>query len=198
MAGKFILYEHRNKLNGKRYIGITSNKTKRWYGKGKHYEGSPYFWAAIQKYGWDNFEHNILIFDLSLSEANALEIHYIKKYKTNDKSFGYNLESGGNNAPTMLGKHHSAETRAKMRESALGRKQTKEQKERHSAFMMGLLVGARNGKSRAVRCINTGKVYETQRAAADDTGASQAKICLCCQGKRNHTHGLKWEYYTEG
>ena len=48
MAGRYILYEHRNKVNGKRYIGVTNNKTKRWYGKGKHYDGSPYFWAAIQ------------------------------------------------------------------------------------------------------------------------------------------------------
>lgn len=194
MAGDYILYEHRNKLNGKRYIGITNNKTKRWCGKGKRYERCPHFWAAIQKYGWNNFEHNVLIFDLSLSEANALEIHYIKKFKTTEKAYGYNLASGGGNAPTMLGKHHSIETRAKMRESAIGRKISKKQRDRHSEYMTGLLVGSRNGNSRAVRCLNTGKVYETQRAAALDTGTSQAKICLCCQGKRNHTHGLKWEY----
>lgn len=194
MAGDYILYEHRNKLNGKRYIGITNNTTKRWCGNGKRYEGCPHFWAAIQKYGWKNFEHNVLIFDLSLSEANALEIHYIKKYKTTEKAYGYNLASGGENAPTMLGKHHSIETRAKMRESALGRKISKHQREQHSKYMKGLLVGSRNGKSRAVRCLNTGKVYETQRAAAFDTGTSQAKISLCCQGKRNHTHGLRWEY----
>lgn len=46
-----------DRINGKRYIGITNNTPKRWYGKGKHYDGCPYFFAAIQKYGWDNFDY---------------------------------------------------------------------------------------------------------------------------------------------
>ena len=194
MAGKYILYEHRNKINGKRYIGITNNTTKRWYGKGKHYAKCPYFFAAIQKYGWDNFEHNVLIYDLTREEASRLEKHYIKTLKTCDKAFGYNLAEGGVNAPTMLGKHHSEETRQKMREAAQGRTISEEQKRKHSEVMTGLMVGSRNPKSRAVRCINTGEVFDTQREAAIAKNVLQSKISLCCQGKRNHTHGLKWEY----
>lgn len=194
MAGKYILYEHRNKINGKRYIGITNNKTKRWYGKGKHYEGCPYFFAAIQKYGWDNFEHNVLIHDLTREEASRLEKHYIKTLKTCDKAFGYNLAEGGVNAPTMLGKHHSEETRQKMRESALGRTIPDEQRQSHSKWMSENFIGNRNPKSKAVRCINTGEVFETQRMAAQEKGVLQSKISLCCQGKRSHTHGLMWEY----
>lgn len=194
MAGKYILYEHLNKTNGKRYIGITNNKTKRWYGKGKHYAGCPYFYAAVQKYGWDNFEHNVLIYDLTREEASRLEKHYIKMLKTCDKAFGYNLAEGGVNAPTMLGKHHSDETRHKMRESALGREISDEQRQMHSIWMSENFVGKRNPKSRAVRCINTGEVFETQRIAAQEKGVLQSKISLCCQGKRSHTHGLMWEY----
>ena len=194
MAGNYILYEHRNKINGKRYIGITNNKTKRWYGKGKHYDGSPYFWAAIQKYGWDNFEHNVLIYDLTREEASRLEKHYIKTFRTCDKAFGYNLAEGGVNAPTMLGKHHGEETKLKIGNSNRGKKHSEEQNRKHSEHMTGLMVGSRNPKSRAVRCITTGEVFETQREAAKVKNVLQSKISLCCQGKRSHTHGLKWEF----
>jgi group I intron endonuclease len=194
MAGNYILYEHRNKINGKRYIGITNNKTKRWYGKGKHYDGCPYFWAAIQKYGWDSFEHKVLIYDLTREEASRLEKHYIKMLKTCDKSFGYNLAEGGVNAPTMLGKHHSEETKRKMREAQLGRTISEERKKRQSEAMTGLMVGSRNHKSRAVRCINTGEVFESMRIAAQTKGVLQPKIWKCCNGEASHTHGLRWEY----
>ena len=194
MAGKYILYEHRNKINGKRYIGITNNKSKRWYGKGKHYDGCPYFFAAIQKYGWDNFEHNVLIYDLTREEASRLEKHYIEMFKTCDKAFGYNLAEGGVNAPTMLGKHHSKETKRKMSEAQRGKKQTEEQKRRHSEYMTGLMVGKRNHKSRAVKCINTGEVFESMRIAAQAKGVLQPKIWKCCNGEASHTHGLRWEY----
>lgn len=200
MAGNYVLYEHRNKVNGKRYIGITNNTTKRWYGKGKHYERCSYFWNAIQKYGWDNFTHTILLSGLSREEANRLEIEYISEYKTQQKEFGYNLAAGGNNAPTMLGKHHSEETREKMRQSALGRVISEEQRKKHSKWMSENFRGKRNPKSRAVRCINTGEVFESQRMAAQVKNVLQSKIWACCNGKQTHTHGLRWEYVgsTEG
>jgi len=194
MAGNYVLYEHRNKINGKRYIGITNNTTKRWYGKGKHYENCSYFWNAIQKYGWDNFTHTILLSGLSLEEANRLEVEYISEYKTQQKEFGYNLAAGGNNAPTMLGKHHSEETREKMRQSALGRVISEEQRKKHSKWMSENFRGKRNPRSRAVRCINTGEVFETQTLAAQAKNVLQSKIWACCNGKQTHTHGLRWEY----
>jgi group I intron endonuclease len=194
MAGKYVLYEHRNKANGKRYIGITNNTGKRWYGKGKHYKGCTYFWSAIQKYGWDSFEHNILFYDLTLQEASRLEVFYIEKYRTTEKSFGYNLATGGFSAPTMLGKHHSEETRKRMSISARGRSVPEEQRERHSKWMSDNMRGSKNHKSRAVMCINTGEVFESQNIAAKKKGVLQSKIWKCCNGEATHTHGLRWEY----
>ena len=194
MAGAYVLYEHRNKINGKRYIGITNNTTKRWYGKGKHYRQCLHFWSAIQKYGWDNFTHTILIYDLTRDEANDLEVYYIDKYRTCEKEFGYNILPGGDVRPTMLGKHHSEETRKKMREAALGRVISEEQKKRHSEHMTGLLVGKRNHKSKPVRCLNTGEVFESQRLAAQALGVLQSKISMCCMGLASHTHGFRFEY----
>ena len=193
-AGQYVLYEHVNKLNGKRYIGVTNNTTKRWYGKGKHYDGSPAFWAAIQKYGWDNFEHTVLVRGLSLEEASSLEALYIAKYKTTNKRYGYNIAAGGVSAPTMTGKHHSEETKQKMSEAQRGKKRTEEQKRRHSEHMTGLMVGKRNHKSRAVKCLNTGEVFESMRTAAQAKGVLQPKIWKCCNGEASHTHGLRWEY----
>ena len=93
--GEYVLYVHQNKINGKRYIGITNNVSKRWYGKGKKYENCPRFWNAVKKYGWDGFEHKILIKGLTLQEANKLEQEYIKKYRTCEREFGYNIQPGG-------------------------------------------------------------------------------------------------------
>lgn len=194
MAGPYVLYEHKNKINGKRYIGVTNNTTKRWYGQGKHYDGCPAFWAAIQKYGWDNFEHKVLIYDLTREEASRLEKHFIERFKTRDKAFGYNLAEGGTDAPTMTGKHHSERTRQKIREGNLGKKHSEEQNRRHSEHMKGLMVGSRNHKSRAVRCINTGEEFESQAIAAKAKGVLQSKIWKCCNGQASHTHGLKWGY----
>lgn len=136
----------------------------------------------------------MIVKDLTFEEANVLEQFFIQNYQTNRKEFGYNMTRGGQNAPTMTGKHHSKETRKKMHDVALGRVISEEQKRKHSAVMKGRMVGSKNHKSRAVRCIETGEVFETQRAAAEAKGVLQSKISLCCQGKSRQTHGLRWEY----
>lgn len=192
--GEYVVYVHQNKLNRKRYIGITNNISKRWYGKGKKYANCPCFNAAIQKYGWDNFYHVVIVSGLSLEEANVLEQFYIQKYRTCEKAFGYNIQRGGHYVPSMLGKHHSDETRQKMRKSALGREISDEQRQKHSKWMSENFVGERNPKSRAVKCLNTGEVFESQSIAAKAKGVLQSKIWKCCNGEASHTHGLRWEY----
>lgn len=67
---KFCVYKHTNRINGKVYIGITSQKVQeRWGSQGQKYKGSTYFYHAIQKYGWDNFDHEILFTNLTQAEA---------------------------------------------------------------------------------------------------------------------------------
>ena len=192
--GDYVVYVHQNKTNGKRYIGITNNVSKRWYGKGKKYANCPRFNSAIKKYGWDNFYHVVIVSNLTLEEANVLEQFYIYKYRTCEKDFGYNIQKGGNFVPTMLGKHHSEETRKKISESARGRTISDEQKRAHSKLMKENFCGSRNPKSRAVRCLNTGEVFESQNIAAKEKGVLQSKIWKCCNGEASHTHGLRWEY----
>ena len=189
----YVVYVHQNKKNGKRYIGITNNPSKRWGCKGKNYKGCPRFYAAIQKYGWDGFTHEIIERGLTLDEANHRERYYIARYDTTGDS-GYNITEGGNFAPTMLGRHHTEEAKEKMRAKALGRTISEEQKRKLSERKRGRYTGSENPRSTAVRCINTGEVFESQRIAAKAKGVSQPKISRCCNGELNHVHGLKWEF----
>ncbi len=96
MEQKYIVYMHKNKFNGKEYIGITCQRFKYRCGKnGNNYEECPRFWRAIQKYGWDNFEHIILLSGLTKEEACKKEIELIEKHQTRNEQFGYNLSKGG-------------------------------------------------------------------------------------------------------
>ena len=75
---------HINKINNKKYIGITGRNPKlRWGVNGNGYKGNKYFYNAIQKYGWENFEHKILFENLSLEEACDKEKYLIELYKSN-------------------------------------------------------------------------------------------------------------------
>ena len=94
---KYCIYLHKNKINNKIYIGQTCQKPQYRWNNGNGYKQCSYFYSAIQKYGWDNFEHIILENNLTAQQANQKEEEYIKYYKSNEKQFGYNLSAGGNN-----------------------------------------------------------------------------------------------------
>ena len=95
MENNYKIYAHINKINGKIYIGQTKQSVKdRWGSDGRRYKGQP-FYNAIQKYGWDNFEHKILLENLTAEQANYYEQFFIKKYNAHNKNFGYNATDGG-------------------------------------------------------------------------------------------------------
>ena len=98
----YIVYMH-TCPNGKKYIGITSQAPeRRWQkGKGYAYGSNPYFYNAIEKYGWENIKHEILFRDLTKEEAEQKEIELIKEYKTSQRKYGYNIDLGG----SSCGKH---------------------------------------------------------------------------------------------
>ena len=92
---------HKNKTNNKLYIGITSRiPEKRWGHNGCGYKKT-FFYNAIQKYGWDNFDHIIIAENLTKEEAEAIEVELIAKYDTTNKENGYNIQAGGNSIGKM-------------------------------------------------------------------------------------------------
>jgi len=103
------IYVHENKINKKCYVGQTTARymSNRWGQNGNHYKGCVKFWNAIQKYGWDNFNHVILPEIYMTKEAlNEAEITKIAEF--NSVNSGYNLDTGGNSG------NHSSETKKRM------------------------------------------------------------------------------------
>ena len=76
----YKVYIHKNKLNGKVYIGITSQPVNQRWRNGTNYYGNEHFNNSIKKYGWNNFEHEILYDGLTKEEAEQIEIELIKHY----------------------------------------------------------------------------------------------------------------------
>ena len=106
MEKKYCVYVHINKVNGKRYVGITCQKPTRRWNHGNGYGG--YFGNAIKKYGWQNFRHEVLLKRLTKDEACQLEQQLIALWGTTNKEKGYNATSGGdgNFTISMAGKEN--------------------------------------------------------------------------------------------
>ncbi len=95
MNKKHCIYMHKNKVNGKVYIGQTlqDNPNNRWQ-NGHGYIKQSKFFSDIIKYGWLNFEHIILERDLTQQEANDREDFWIKHF--NSCKNGYNTITENN------------------------------------------------------------------------------------------------------
>lgn len=82
--------------NGKLYIGQTRQSLKNRFGKnGYNYKGCKRMSDAICEFGWDNIIHLLLFDNLTSEIADIIEIELIKKYKTYDINYGYNMTLGG-------------------------------------------------------------------------------------------------------
>lgn len=192
MEAKYLIYCHTNKFNGKRYIGQTSQTVEKRWQNGCGYRIGTYIRKAIDKYGWENFDHEILETDLTLEEANEREKYYIALYNTYNSEYGYNLTFGGNNGSpndevrmvlsekakkrtgilnSRYGKHCSEETKRKLSES-----------NRESAFWNPII------------CLETRIIYHNAHDASRNTGADKSSILRCCKGIYKQTHGLHFQY----
>ena len=208
MNSKYIIYSHRNKVNNKSYIGQTKNIKDRWIPS--HYKGCRLFYNAIQKYGWDNFEHIILKDNIStIEEANYWEKFYILLFDTMNLEVGYNLASGGNNKilseetkrlikehhadfskenHPMWRKHHSEETKEKIRQGHIGKKQPKTQEQKEKMKLGG------NPNAKKVKCIDTGEIFSCAKEASLKYNVDNSTLSKCAKGKIKSCAGLRWEY----
>jgi len=210
---KYTVYKHTSP-SGKVYIGITCQKPEaRWGGNGSGYKHSPHFMAAINKYGWNNFKHEIICSGLSQEEAESKEIELIRSHKSTDKRFGYNVEFGGIRSPK-----HSPETRAKISDANRRRVWTPESKQKmrdykkahpttaETARKIGDANRGRKHRPESVEKIRAaqhkkpvvnltaGVEYLSVSEAARASHLDPSKIVACCKGRRNYHGGCAWAY----
>lgn len=113
-----LVYMATNKINGKRYIGITRQSLERrreqhlahaanQAGRGQH------FYSALRKYGSDAFDFRVIARCESYKAAGAEERRLIAELKPE-----YNKTAGGEG---ILGHRHDAATRRKMSAAKKGR-----------------------------------------------------------------------------
>ena len=94
---KYIVYKHTG-ANGKCYVGQTCQTPNNRFRHGSGYKGTPHFYAAIKKYGWDYFTHEVVADNLTKKEADWLEKYLIAYYHSDEKKHGYNISDGGASA----------------------------------------------------------------------------------------------------
>ena len=207
--------------SGKSYIG----QSQRMKSRIRDYElgncsGQTHLYHAILKYGFDNFEVEVLwkaknvkrIGNISVL-LDALEKGYIKRYNSIDE--GYNLKAGGANGK------YSKESRAKMSKSQKGRIISMRQRQLTSKTMMGVkktiehsrnislgLKGKRASKSKIINMRNArinpleqysldGVYIKTWNSAHEvhrDLGINRGNVCSASRGERLSAGGYKWIY----
>lgn len=201
----------------KSYIGRTTMPVaKRWGVDGKGYNNhNSHFYHAIQKYGWNNFTHDILLtIECDTVEElefwlNTWEQYYIEKYDSYYN--GYNSTLGGNVIFTKdmryklghgsRGKPKSEEHKKKIGQARKGKKQSIETRKKLSETrkQKGLAKGEKNyfydkhfngslnGNAKQVICLNTGKVFATKNDAVAWTGQKiDSGVSKCCHGKQEY------------
>ena len=217
----YIVYQHKNKINGKVYIGITSQKPEqRWGSQGCNYKSSPHFYSAIQKYGWDNFEHNILFTELTKEQACLKEQELIKEYNSMNREFGYNSTSGGDiftmNEETkqkisqaMMGNQNnlghpcSEEKKKKISNAQKGREFTEEHKQKLSEAAKNRHVPCSEEKKQILKekshkkpvyCEELDKIFESVQECGRQLGIPATNISKLCNGRGKTLKGYHLRY----
>ena len=220
----YTVYQHKNKINEKVYIGITSQKPEqRWGSQGCNYKSSPHFYSAIQKYGWDNFEHNILFTDLTKEQACLKEQELIKEYNSTNREFGYNSTSGGDiftmNEETKqkmsqamirnqngLGHPCSEEKKKKISNAQKGRKFTEEHKQKLSEAAKNRHVPCSEEKKqilkekshkKSVYSEELEKIFESVQECSRQLGIPATSISKLCNGRGKTLKGYHLRYYND-
>jgi len=137
---QFYVYQLKNKINNKIYIGESKDPYKRLirHKSNANCNKGYIIHSAIRKYGIESFDFSILFSYKTEEDALNKEKELIKELKSNQKEFGYNITEGG------YGSFHgplSEEHKRKISISLTGKIQSKETRQKLSEARLGVELG---------------------------------------------------------
>lgn len=189
----YTVYIHKNKINNKVYVGQTSTNVNDRWKNGNGYKKQQYFWRAIQKYGWDGFEHIIIAENLTKEKSCQMEKDLIAAYNATNPKYGYNVSIGGDSGHAGVklsdaqrqklsqinkGKIVSAETRKKMSDALRGRTPSK----------LALQKATETNNVAVMQFTKDGqyiKCYCSYAEASRQTGVNESAINACCNNREH-------------
>ena len=196
------IYSITNIINNKKYIGQSVDIKSRFRNHKWELRHNRHFNDHLQK-SFNKYGENCFIFDIVCEckeeELDELERYYISYYNCMNPDYGYNSESGGNlnkhwsdeltqkikamrggENSGMWGKHHTEETKAIMREKALGRVLSDETKQKLSESHKGKLA-------QPLYCIEADIVFPSSLEAAEFAGLkSRSSIFENIAGRKSY------------
>ncbi len=184
-----IIYKYTNKIHkGFSYIGQTLfDRSKREGLDCKRYSKCIVFSKAIQKYGIENFEYEVIEDNVPEDKLDEREIYWIQYYHTyvgDPCCCGYNMTTGGQ---TNRGRVCREETKKKTSKTLQGHSVTEKVRERMKELnkkrkgqkpknFEDALILAHQATSKRIVEIKTRKEYESKAACAAAYGKSIAWV----------------------
>lgn len=95
-----LVYKATNTINSKVYVGQTVRTLNQRVSEHKHnakYKKKEFshLYSAINKYGWESFEWEILEVCANKEKLGIAEVKWIARYQSNNRLIGYNKSTGG-------------------------------------------------------------------------------------------------------
>ena len=200
------IYAIVNKINGKKYIGSSSNIKKRI---NKHFyllKSNKHFSHHLQnswnKYGPENFDWHIVC---AVDDVNCLldvEQKYLDDMQVWEREYGYNVSKTSHRCT------HTSESKHLLRLANLGKKYSKETNEKkackgednpfygkkHEAQILQKIRASRGIDIYPFICVETGDIFSLYTEAHISLGVRLASIPLCLNRKLYVAGGFHFAY----
>lgn len=157
-----VIYEIKNIINGKIYIGKDTTNRKSYYGSGVLIK------RALQKYGKNNFTKKIIDIANNNEELSKKEIYWIEEYRKNH--ILYNITKGGDGGDTLSGHPNidkikdkiskSSYTKGKTYEDVYGEEKSKIYKDKLKSKLHMSLHSEKTKQKQKQYWINYWKMYQ--------------------------------------